>query len=127
MQCLHPWFDLRKACLALDKFYGFSANTFRSKSRIAAAEFANGEAKLNLPTSAGHIAQRSGVVTMDRGGDFKTQWTTRGGRGGTNLDQQTLFRDLDLIEPHPFWQIEQDAPFHHDLTSAKKTNCERPF
>jgi hypothetical protein len=35
--------------------------------------------------------------------------------------------DLDLIEPHPFWQIEQDAPFHHDLISGKKTSCERHF
>ena len=33
---------------------------------IAAGEFAHGEAKLNLATCAGHIAQGSGVVTMDR-------------------------------------------------------------
>ena len=33
---------------------------------IAAGEFANGEAKLNLATCAGHIAQGSRVVTMDR-------------------------------------------------------------
>jgi hypothetical protein len=31
--------------------------------------------------------------------------------------------DLDLIEPHPFWQLEQGGPFHHDLTFGKKTIC----
>jgi len=38
-----------------------------------------------------------------------------------------MFSDLDLIEPHPFWQMEQGGLFHHDLTSGKKTICERHF
>ena len=35
--------------------------------------------------------------------------------------------DLDLIEPHPFWQVEQGSPFHQDLTLSRKTVCERFF
>jgi len=35
--------------------------------------------------------------------------------------------DLDLIEPHPLWQLEQGSSFHQDLTLSKKTVCERFF
>src|SRR5258706_16345414 len=38
-----------------------------------------------------------------------------------------MFSDLDLIEPHPLWQLEQDSSFHQDLTLSKKTVCERFF
>src|SRR6266487_2993656 len=46
---------------------------------------------------------------------------------GDNLDHQTAFGDLDLIKPHPFWQLKQGSPFHHDLTFANKTIFERFF
>jgi len=38
-----------------------------------------------------------------------------------------MFSDLDLIEPHPLWQLEQGSSFHQDLTLSKKTVCERFF
>ena len=51
----------------LDKVWEPLGKHFSFAVRMTAAEFANGEAKLNLASCAGHIPQSSLVVTMDRG------------------------------------------------------------
>jgi len=34
---------------------------------------------------------------------------------GDDLDHQPIFGDVDLLNQHPFWQVKQGTPFHHDL------------
>ncbi len=34
---------------------------------------------------------------------------------GDNLDHHTVFRNVDLVNQHPFWQVKQGTPFHHNL------------
>ena len=34
---------------------------------------------------------------------------------GDDLNHQPVFGDVDLVNQHRFWQVEQGRPFHHNL------------